>query len=279
MGNVVVDVMLKSEILDPQGQAVAGALPRFGFDQFTDVRQGKRFVLTVDGEVTDEVLAAAREAAEKLLSNPVIEDVVSVHPRGAAGMRIGVVTFPGTLDDHDAAARGARSPAGSRSPLWHGDADLHGRRRGHPARRLLLRRLPALRGHRPLRARHGRDHPGGPGRPAGPRHLQRLPGPVRVAPAARRADPQRPPQVQLQGPGAAGRERLDRLDVRLRPTGEEITIVLKNGEGGFVADERTLDELEGEGRVVFRYVRATATPTAPTATSPASPTSAATSSA
>lgn len=78
MGNVVVDVMLKSEILDPQGQAVAGALPRLGFEQFSDVRQGKRFVLTVDGEVTDEVLAAARDAAERLLSNPVIEDVVSV---------------------------------------------------------------------------------------------------------------------------------------------------------------------------------------------------------
>lgn len=79
MGTVVIDVMLKSEILDPQGQAVAGALPRLGFTQFTDVRQGKRFELTVDGEVTEEVLAAAREAAEKLLSNPVIEDVVSVH--------------------------------------------------------------------------------------------------------------------------------------------------------------------------------------------------------
>jgi phosphoribosylformylglycinamidine synthase subunit PurS len=78
MGNVVVDVMLKSEILDPQGQAVAFALPRLGFDQFTDVRQGKRFVLSVEGEVTDEVLAAAREAAETMLSNPVIEDVVSV---------------------------------------------------------------------------------------------------------------------------------------------------------------------------------------------------------
>ena len=78
MGTVVVDVMLKSEILDPQGQAVAGALPRLGFDQFTDVRQGNRFVHTVDGEVTAEVLAAAREAAEKLLSNPVMEDVVSV---------------------------------------------------------------------------------------------------------------------------------------------------------------------------------------------------------
>lgn len=78
MGSIVVDVMLKPEILDPQGQAVGGALPRLGFDGFTDVRQGKRFVLTVDGDVTDEHLAAAREAAEKLLSNPVIEDVVSV---------------------------------------------------------------------------------------------------------------------------------------------------------------------------------------------------------
>jgi phosphoribosylformylglycinamidine synthase PurS subunit len=86
MGIVVVDVMLKSEILDPQGQAVAGALPRLGFNQFTDVRQGKRFVLTVEGEVTDQVLAAAREAAETMLSNPVIEDVVSVRAESQAVM-------------------------------------------------------------------------------------------------------------------------------------------------------------------------------------------------
>ncbi len=79
MGSIVVDVMLKPEILDPQGQAVGGALPRLGFDGFTDVRQGKRFVLTVEGEVTDAHLASARGAAETLLSNPVIEDVVSVH--------------------------------------------------------------------------------------------------------------------------------------------------------------------------------------------------------
>ena len=79
MGRIVVDVMLKPEILDPQGQAVRGALPRLGLDQFTDVRQGKRFVLSVEGEVTDEHLATAREAAETLLSNPVIEDVVKVH--------------------------------------------------------------------------------------------------------------------------------------------------------------------------------------------------------
>ena len=78
MGRIVVDVMLKPEILDPQGQAVARALPRLGFDHFTEVRQGKRFVLTVDGEVTEDDLAQARDAAERLLSNPVIEDVVSV---------------------------------------------------------------------------------------------------------------------------------------------------------------------------------------------------------
>ncbi len=78
MGRVIVDVMPKPEILDPQGKAVAGALGRLGFGQFTAARQGKRFELTVDGDVTDEVLAAARAAGEQVLSNPVIEDVVAV---------------------------------------------------------------------------------------------------------------------------------------------------------------------------------------------------------
>ncbi len=78
MGRVVVEVMPKPEILDPQGKAVAGALPRLGFGQFTSVRQGKRFELEVDGEVTAEVLEAASRAAATVLSNPVIEDVVRV---------------------------------------------------------------------------------------------------------------------------------------------------------------------------------------------------------
>ncbi|ALG27869.1 MULTISPECIES: phosphoribosylformylglycinamidine synthase subunit PurS [Micrococcaceae] len=78
MPRIVVDVMLKPEILDPQGKAIAGALPRLGFTSFEAVRQGKRFELSVDGEVTEEILAQAREAAETLLSNPVIEDVVNV---------------------------------------------------------------------------------------------------------------------------------------------------------------------------------------------------------
>jgi phosphoribosylformylglycinamidine synthase subunit PurS len=71
---VVVDVMPKPEILDPQGKAVLGALPRLGFDGVTDVRQGKRFELEVAGEVTEEVLAQVHAMAETLLSNPVIEN-------------------------------------------------------------------------------------------------------------------------------------------------------------------------------------------------------------
>lgn len=78
MGRVVVDVMPKPEILDPQGKAVAGALPRLGFEGFVSVRQGKRFELEVEGDVTPEILEQARKAAETVLSNPVIEDVVSV---------------------------------------------------------------------------------------------------------------------------------------------------------------------------------------------------------
>lgn len=74
MARVVVDVMPKPEILDPQGKAVLGALPRLGFDGVTEVRQGKRFELEIDGELTEAKLAEVNEMAEKLLSNPVIED-------------------------------------------------------------------------------------------------------------------------------------------------------------------------------------------------------------
>jgi phosphoribosylformylglycinamidine synthase PurS subunit len=74
VGRVVVDVMLKAEILDPQGKAIAGALPRLGFDGVVDVRQGKRFELEFAGDITEDRLAEVRKAAETLLSNPVIED-------------------------------------------------------------------------------------------------------------------------------------------------------------------------------------------------------------
>ncbi|MFT3887725.1 MAG: phosphoribosylformylglycinamidine synthase subunit PurS [Arachnia sp.] len=78
MPSVVVNVMPKPEILDPQGKAVTGALQRLGFDGLS-VRQGKRFEIEVEGEVTDEVLAQIERAADTLLANTVIEsyDVVT----------------------------------------------------------------------------------------------------------------------------------------------------------------------------------------------------------
>lgn len=85
MGRVVVDVMPKPEILDPQGKAILGALPGQGFEQFTAVSQGKRFELDVDGPVTDEVLAAATKVAETLLANPSLENVTRVADAEAAG--------------------------------------------------------------------------------------------------------------------------------------------------------------------------------------------------
>ena len=76
MPTIVVEVMPKAELLDPQGKAVAGALARLGKTEFSAVRIGKRFELEVAGEVTDEVLGQVHEMAEKLLSNPVIENYV-----------------------------------------------------------------------------------------------------------------------------------------------------------------------------------------------------------
>lgn len=82
MPTIVVDVMPKAELLDPQGKATSGALARLGHERFHDVRIGKRFELTVDGEITDEVRAEVRELAEHILSNSVIEDVVGISFEG-----------------------------------------------------------------------------------------------------------------------------------------------------------------------------------------------------
>jgi phosphoribosylformylglycinamidine synthase len=75
---IVVEVMPKPELLDPAGKAVAGMLAKRGDGEFTAVRIGKRFELTVD-EVTDAVLAKAQHLADDLLSNAVIEDVVRIY--------------------------------------------------------------------------------------------------------------------------------------------------------------------------------------------------------
>ena len=74
MPRLVVNVALKPEILDPQGRAVLGALSRLGLSGVTDVRQGKQFVLNIDGDIDEAKLAQIHEIASTLLSNPVIED-------------------------------------------------------------------------------------------------------------------------------------------------------------------------------------------------------------
>jgi len=81
VAHVIVNVALKPEILDPQGRAVLGALGRLGLTGVADVRQGKQFVLNIDGDVDDAKLAQIHEIAATLLSNPVIEDfTVEVRP-------------------------------------------------------------------------------------------------------------------------------------------------------------------------------------------------------
>jgi phosphoribosylformylglycinamidine synthase len=85
MPTIVVEVMPKAELLDPAGKAVAGALARLGHTAFTNVRIGKRFEITVDGPVTEAMLADAQKIAEEMLSNQVIEDVIRVFEAPASG--------------------------------------------------------------------------------------------------------------------------------------------------------------------------------------------------
>ncbi len=81
MAHVVVDVMLKPEILDPQGQAVANALPRLGVSDVRSVRIGKRIEIDFVG---DPDLDRVREIADRLLANPVIEDF-TLHVEAGTG--------------------------------------------------------------------------------------------------------------------------------------------------------------------------------------------------
>lgn len=74
MARVIVDVMLKPEILDPQGQAIARKLPQMGFAGITGVRQGKRFEVEIEGPADEAALERVRKIAETLLANPVIEN-------------------------------------------------------------------------------------------------------------------------------------------------------------------------------------------------------------
>jgi phosphoribosylformylglycinamidine synthase subunit PurS len=79
VARVIVDVMLKREIHDPQGEAVPSASRRLGFERVTGVRQGKRFEVELDGPADGPALAAVEELARELLANPVIEEF-TLHP-------------------------------------------------------------------------------------------------------------------------------------------------------------------------------------------------------
>ena len=205
----------KEGILDPQGQAVERALPALGFSGVRNVHVGRLIELDVEDP------ARLPEMCERLLSNPLIEDYEIVESAGAdsigsspggelpgrrwnrlapipLGVRLaansrggerrvkfGVVRFPGSCDDVDAlhAARARRrgGDAVARRPR------PPGRRRGDRPRRLLLRRLPARRRDRAVRAGDGGGRRVRARRRPRARDLQRLSGPVRGAAAAGRA--------------------------------------------------------------------------------------------
>jgi phosphoribosylformylglycinamidine synthase subunit PurS len=74
VARVIIDVMLKPEIHDPQGEAVLSAAHRLGFANVTGVRQGKRFEVELDGPADGAALAAVEELTRELLANPVIEE-------------------------------------------------------------------------------------------------------------------------------------------------------------------------------------------------------------
>ena len=167
-------------------------------------------------------------------------------------MRVGVVTFPGSLDDRDA-TRAVEVAGGEAVRLWHGDHDLHG------VDAVVLPggfsygdylRCGAIAKFAPVMselvdAAHG-------GLPVlgicngfqilCEAHL--LPG------ALIRNDHRRfvcvDQRLRIESNRTAWTSAYDE--------GAEVTIVLKNGEGGYVADEQTLDRLEGDGRVVARYL-------------------------
>ena len=167
-------------------------------------------------------------------------------------MKIGVVTFPGSLDDRDA-LRAITIAGAEPVSLWHGDADLRGVDAvvlpggfsyGDYLRCGAIARFAPVMGEVIAAARNGMPVLGicNGFQILCESHL--LPG------ALIRNDHRRfvckDQRLRIESTRTAWTSEYDEQ--------QEITIVLKNGEGGFVADERTLDTLEGEGRVVARYL-------------------------
>ena len=167
-------------------------------------------------------------------------------------MRVGVVTFPGTLDDRDA-ARAVRLAGGDAVSLWHADADLHdvdavvlpgGFSYGDYLRCGAIARFAPVMGPLVDAARGGLPVLGicNGFQVLCESHL--LPGALIRNNHRRFAC--RDQELRVESTATAWTSAY--------APGERIVVPLKNGEGGYVADDRTLDELEAEGRVIARYV-------------------------
>lgn len=167
-------------------------------------------------------------------------------------MKVGVVTFPGSLDDRDA-ARAVRTAGGEAVPLWHGDDDLRGVDAvilpggfsyGDYLRCGAIARFAPVMGPLLDAAREGLPV-------LGICNGFQILCEAHLLPGALIRNDSRTFQCRDQ---RLHIERTDTPWTHQYREGEEIVVPLKNGEGGYVADERTLDELEGEGRVVARYL-------------------------
>ena len=139
-----------------------------------------------------------------------------------------------------------------RARLAHGDRSQP-LRCGRAARWLLLRRLPARRGDRPLRAGDGRGRGVRGGGAARARHLQRLPGAHRSGTAARRADAQRGACSSASRWVHIRVERTETAWTADIPQGTILRLPIAHGEGRYVVDAETLRHLEDERQIVFRY--------------------------
>jgi phosphoribosylformylglycinamidine synthase len=168
-------------------------------------------------------------------------------------MKSAVIVFPGSNCDRD--LKVAIETVTGRSPdmVWHKDSELPVRDwpDRHPGGFSYGDYL-AIR-------RHGRAVAGHAGgcrsrrpRRAGAGHLQRFPGPHRSRPSARRADAQRGPELRLAARRPDRRKRAEPVHRPLSP-GRSIAIPVAHHDGNYQADPETLDRLEGEGRVAFRY--------------------------
>ena len=169
----------------------------------------------------------------------------------AQGARIGVVTFPGTLDDRDA-ARAVHLAGGTAVPLWHADADLHGVDAvvlpggfsyGDYLRAGAISRFAPVMGEVIAAARGGLPV-------LGICNGFQILCEAHLLPGSMIKNESRTFLCREQ---VLVVENVDTSWTRQYARGERITIPLKNQDGQYVADEHTLDELEGEGRVVFRY--------------------------